>query len=254
MSDVTLLTSMVQEEQDSLPGMSMIKISGEPYAAALVEAVAGNYHRHTGRPKPTEEHLIGMIGERVTLIAVGENMLGARAIVAREGKLFAGSRAPVGILPKGKRTKGYVVNADDVLDILPGYAAGDASGIIDGLVGKFPRLKPLTQERLEELPRESSVCSMALFGSNRLWKAPDCIWLIGEYWPDDDICDTNVLLIRPEYAFSESGSCYGRELLANRALGEVVDFEPISFGEALLMCDIPYEDALARVMGMAVLR
>jgi hypothetical protein len=253
--DTTLLTAVVEErQQDSLPGMTVVKISGEPSAAAVVSAVAGNYSRISGHPKPTEEQLIGMIGERVTLIVLAENMLGAEAIVAREGRLFAGTRGPVAIMPKGARKKGYVVDSSKVLDVLPGYTPGTAQLRVDKVRDRFPRLRPFTQERLEELPQESSVCSMALFGRSPMWDAPDCIWLLGEYWPEDDICDCNVLLIRPEFAVSESGSCYGRELLANRALGEVVDFEPIPFGEAIMMCEIPYEDALARVMGMAVLR
>jgi hypothetical protein len=116
------------------------------------------------------------------------------------------------------------------------------------VVAEYPKLVNLTQARLEQLPaRDSGVCSLAVFGSNPLFGAHDCLWLIGEYWPEDDICDTNVLLIRPEYGCSEPGSCYGRDLLNNRALGEVVGFEPIPFGEAIALCNLDFDEALSRV-------
>jgi hypothetical protein len=91
-----------------------------------------------------------------------------------------------------------------------------------------------------------------VFGSNPLFGATDCLWLIGEYWPEDDICDRNVLLIRPEFGTSEHGSCYGRDLLRNRALGEVVGFEPIPFDQAIKLCNLDFDEALARVFKAAV--
>ena len=116
----------------------------------------------------------------------------------------------------------------------------------------FPTLKKLTQERLEQLPGEGGgegeICSLAVFGGNPLFGAHDCLWLIGEYWPEDDICDRNVLLIRPEFGISEHGSCYGQDLLRNRAVGEVVGFEPITFAEAIGLCDLDFEEAVSRVI------
>lgn len=253
MSDVVLLTAMVETDEGSeVPGLTMIKLSGEPHAAAIVNAVAGNYNRITGSPRPDQAMLENLIGEKVTLIQTGENMIGAGAIVAREGKLFAGSRG-VAILPKGKRTRGYSVDPSRLLDVVLGYQADHAAELVSRVRGKFPQLRNLTQERLEQLPRDSNTCSLAVFGSNRLFDAPDCLWLIGEYWPEDDICDTNVLLIRPEFGTSEHGSCYGRELLGNRALGEVVGFEPIPFDQAIKLCNLDYDEALARVFRAACL-
>ena len=56
-----------------------------------------------------------------------------------------------------------------------------------------------------------------------------------------------VLIIRPEHGFSEHGSTYGQELL--RAGGEVVGFQPMTFGQALDLCGQDYEQALAAVRG-----
>lgn len=247
--DTTLLSSIVEEDhsESSTPGIRMIRMSGAPHAAAIVGAVAANYHRITGRPKPDEEDLRALIGEKVTLILGGENMLGSGMLIAREGRLFEGSRGGVAILPKGKRSKGYVVDPGRVLDVFEGWVTNVAEANVNAVRGFYPGLRELTQEHLNALPRESDTCSLALLGRNPVFGGDDCLWLIGEYWPEDDICDTNVLLIRPEFGCSEHGSCYGQELLRNRQIGVYVGFEPIPFAEAIKLCELDFDEAFERV-------
>lgn len=251
-ADTTLLSSIVERRDESTNGITMVNLSGEPYASAIVNAVAGNYHRFSGRPRVDEQTLEDLIGEKVTLVLGGENMLGSGMMIAREGKLFRGSSGGIAILPKGKRTKGFRVDPSKVVDVFEGWVVDEVSAFVAEIRGAhYPVLRNLTQERLEQLPGEDQgpeVCSLAVFGSNPLFGATDCLWLIGEYWPEDDICDRNVLLIRPEFGTSEHGSCYGRDLLRNRALGEVVGFESISFSEAIGLCDLPFDEAFDRVM------
>lgn len=250
MSDTTLLTSIVEADhsESSTPGVRMISISGEPHAAAIVGAVAANYHRVVGNRKPEAEDLEKLIGEKVTLLIGGENMLGSGMLVAREGRLFQGTRG-LAILPKGKRSKGFSVDPARVLDMYPGWVTNVLEANVKAVRDLYPQLRNLTQERLEQLPRDSGTCSLALMGANPTFGGADCLWLIGEYWPDDDICDTNVLLIRPEFGCSEHGSCYGHDLLRNRQLGEVIDFEPISFGDAIALCDMDFDEAVGKVLG-----
>lgn len=249
MSDTTLLTSVTEFKEDG-DGFTTIKLSGDPHAAAIVGAVAANYHRITGKPKPDEETLNALIGEKVTLILGGENMLGSNMLVAREGRLFAGSRGGVAILPKGKRSKGFVVDPKRVLDVFEGWVTNVAEANVTAVRNCYPELRNLTQERLNHLPQSPTHphCSLALLGANPVFGGADCIWLIGEYWPDDDICDTNVLLIRPEFGVSEHGSCYGKDLLRNRQLGEIVGFDRIPFGDAIKLCDLDFDEACARVL------
>lgn len=246
MNDVTLLSSIDEGSADH-DGFTVIRISGEPYAAAMVGIVTANYRRVLGTPEVTQELLDSLEGEKVTLILTGENMLGSNLLVGREGKLYPSTHGVTAILPKGSRSRGYRVDPRRVLDIIPGYSIAKAKENVESVRSIFPTLTNLTQETLDALPRESSVCSLAVFGSNPLWGAPDCLWLIGEYWPEDDICETNVMLIRPEYAISESGSCFGRDLLRNRSVGQVVGFEPIEFGEALELTNIDFDRALERI-------
>jgi len=251
--DTTLLTAMVEEEETH-DGFRSIKLSGEPYAAAIVAAVGENYHRFTGRSRPTLEDLVAKIDEKVTLLFGGENMVGASALVAREGTLFRSSRSgpsgPVrlGILPKGKRSKGYVVDESRVLDVFSGWHTPTVQALVQQVRDGYPTLRNLTQERLNALPGEGQMgedLTLAVFGQ---WRMPDCvshdaIWLIGEYWPEEDICDRGVLLIRPEHGTSEHGSVYGRQLLQNRAIGEIVDFPPIPYGDAIALCDLSFDAA-----------
>jgi hypothetical protein len=248
MSDTTLITSVVERPIDG-SGLISISISGEPYAAAGVGLVVSNYARVTGRNRPAREDLEAMLGEKVTLIIGGENMLGSSLLVAREGRLFQGSGGALAILPKGKRSKGYRVDPERVLDMFPGWVTNVAEANVKAVREQYPELRNLTQERLNELPASSDMCTLALLGRNPVFGGADCLWLIGEYWPEDDICDTNVLLIRPEFGTSEHGSCYGQELLRNRALGEVVGFEPISFSDAIKLCSVDFDEAIATVLG-----
>ena len=249
MSDTTLLTSMVEEE-GSTPGFRTIKLSGEPYAAAIVGAVAANYHRVLGQfsRQPELEDLEKFIGEKVTLLIGGENMLGSGMLVAREGRLFQ-SGANLAILPKGKRSKGYRVDPARVLDVQPGWVTNVFEANVECVRALYPQLTNLTQGHLNALPRQSDTCSLAVFGANPTFGGADCLWLIGEYQPEDDICDTSVVLIRPEFGCSEHGSCYGQELLRNRQLGAFLEFQPIPFGEALALCDLPFDEAVAHVFG-----
>lgn len=248
-ADINLLSGLVESESHT-PGFRTIKLSGEPYANAIVGAVAANYNRVSERSRPTYEDLYDKIGEKITLIRAGENMMGSGILNAIEGKLFEGSSG-LGILPKGARSKGYRVDPDRVLDVLDGYCTDQARALTENVRSVYPDLRNLTRERLVQLPGEGEgeTLSLAVFGE---WRMPDSrsadsIWLIGEYWPEDDICDRCVLLIRPEHGFSESGSVYGEQLLRSNAVGEIVDFEPLSFREAIGLCDLDFDEASRRV-------
>jgi hypothetical protein len=251
----TTLLSSWEERQPDDDGFIVFS-SGEPHTRAIYEAVIDRYNAVSGRAKPTEEELHDLTGTKVTLVQYGTNMLGGGLLVAQEGKLFIGTSG-MGILPKGARRKGVSVKPEKVLDVFRDYSTEEAVAIADEVRAHFPTLRPLTQERLTELPpesddRDSVVCSLALFGRNPVFGGSDCLWLIGEYWPEEDICDTNVLLIRPEFGTSEHGSCYGQELLQNRSLGEVVGFEPISFSQAIKLWELDFDEAFARVTGNLV--
>ena len=251
-ADTNLMNGIVEEKTDF--GTSF-KLSGEPWANALTAAVVANYTRVTERPRPTEEDLVSKIGQKVTLVLAGENMLGSQGMTAREGTLFAGSKTGLAILPKGKRSKGYVVDPKNVLDIFDGYNTLAAIGTTAEVRATYPNLRNLTPERLASLPGEGEMgdeitLSLAVFGTWRMpWAvATDAIWLIGEYWPEHDICDRGVLLIRPEHGVSEHGSVYGQQLLRGN-VGVVVDFTPIPYGEAIALCDADFDEASAAVFG-----
>jgi len=248
-ADTNLLTGLVETREDhDRPGFTVIKLSGEPYANALVQIVATNYNRITNRPRPTEDELRAKIGEKVTLIRGGENMLGSSILNAIEGRIFEGASGALAVLPKGSRTQGYRIEPAKVVDILDGYATAQAQDLVAGVRDAYPQLQNLTQERLEQLPGEGSeteMLSLALLGERRMpdSRCVDAIWLIGEYWPEEDICDRSVLLIRPEHGTSEHGSEYGRNLVGSRCLGEIVGFEPIAFREAIELCYVDFDVA-----------
>ena len=257
--DTILLTSVVEHDEGTRESgftVTRISITGEPAASALVNAVADNYHRVTGRAEVSASLLEEKVGEKVTLIVGASNTFGGGMIVAREGTVFASSRgAGVAMLPKGKRKNGFTINPETVIDVIDGYDPAEAQRLVAEVRGQYPDLRNLTKERLLELPRSSKTCSLAVFGTYATPAdvASDALWLIGSYAKDDDICDDGVLLVRPEDGVSEHGSCYGQQLLDNRAVGEVVDFEPITFRRAVELTELDFDTALAELFGKTAL-
>jgi hypothetical protein len=233
-------------EPSSIAGAQVTRLSvgGDPDAAAIVEAVIADYHRVTGRPPVTDEQFAGLVTHKVTLLRFGENLLGARAIVASPGTIFKGAR--LGLLPKGKRRHGFAISADRILDVESGYAGVEVlRQRVAAVRATLPQLRELTMERLARLPTRGRDCTLAVFGTWRLphTTAPGAIWLLHSYLPGD--IAEGVLLVRSEAGVSEHGSVLGRELL--RIGGEIVDAPRISLDEALGLVDADYAVVLARL-------
>lgn len=252
MSDAqtTLLTSWEERrEETGLEGMHFVVLSsGEPHTRAIFNAVRGRYNDVTGRPRPTEEDVQNLLGEKVTLVKAGENMIGGGVIVAHEGTLMIGGSGHVMLLPKRARRKGYGIDYKGLLDVIPGYSTAKAQGLVVQAREHFPKLRKITPERLQEMPSNSSTLSLCAFGTHRLPDSEqvDALFLACEYMASEDIVDASVLLVRPEHGVSEHGSMWGRQLMDS--FGEVEGFEPISFAEGLELCNVDFDEAYARVM------
>lgn len=251
----TNLLKSWEEKESTLPGggrVTSFTIGGDRHVMAILAAVIDRYNEVTGRPRPTEKELFDLVGQKVTLIQAGQNMLGGGILAAQEGKLFTSSRGGYGILPKGARKKGYRVKPEETLDVLMGYSTAEAVELVQRVRSRFPQLKALTQDRLKELPTNSETLSLCMFGSYRMPDATqtDALYLASEYWPQEDIIE-GVVLLRPSVGVSENGSAYGRQFV-NGLFGEVVGFEPISFAEGIHLCNLDFEEAYEQVIGKAV--
>ena len=251
-----LLTSW-EEQEESLEGgfrVTRISIGGDRHAMAILAAVVEQYNFLAERPRPSEDDLHLLVGNKVTLVRTGENMVGGGLFVAQEGKLFA-TPSGLGILPKGARSKGFRVQPEKVLDVFPGYDTDSAIEVVGRVRSYFPQVRQLTQERLEEMPSQygetSHALGLCLFGTYRMpdGHQTDALVLMGEYDKENDIVDGGVVLLRPSVGVSEHGSAYGRDLLHTHVLGEVVGYEPISFAEGIELCNLEFEEAYRRVIG-----
>lgn len=254
MSQTNLLTSW-EEREESLEGgfkVTRIHFGSDRHMMAIVAAVVEQYNFLAQRPRPSEDDLHLLVGNKVTLVTTGENMLGCGLLTAQEGKLFT-TASGFGILPKGARSKGFRVNPDKVLDVFPGYDTASAAEMAKRVREHFPQVRQFTQERLNELPTNSETLSLALFGTYAMpWgKQTDALYLASEYCPTDDIVE-GVVLLRGEKGVSEHGSRYGDQLLYHDTLGEIVGFEPISFAEGLHLCELDFEEAYEQVVGKKV--
>lgn len=154
MSNV-LLTSVVETaEPRSVPGASVtrISVSGQRHAACIVDAVATAYPRVDD---PTAA-LRALDGQKVSVLRRGQNMLGAAMIFTEEGTLFNGGAA---LLPKGKRRNGRRLNAETVLDVIPGYHHATLAARVATMRSQFPEVRELTAERVAALPEHSANCT-----------------------------------------------------------------------------------------------
>ena len=244
----TLMTSITSSSIER-NGSTIIRtrLTPEPAAAALCAAVVRDYNRLLDRPRPTTEDLVGLAGQKVTVLRHGATMFGAPAIEASAGRIFVGSNGGPALLPAGKRTSGYRLSG--VLDFVLGYNGADVLGQrVTAAASLLPVLTNLTQEDLDSLPDRGQACSLAVFGT---WHGPDsvspgAVWLAHSYMKEDDIVEC-VLLVRPEDGESEHGSVYGKELLAHG--GKISGFPGISFSDALTLAGDDYYTVAPLVFG-----
>jgi hypothetical protein len=170
----------------------------------------------------------------VTVVQARRLAFGGSDLYAIEGRVgIPSTNEGLMIVPKGSTRKGYLLEPGTVLDLFPEYGGtGAAVELMAQVAVELPELRPLTQERLEQLPREDTdEVTLAVYGTHPMFGAPECVWLFTAYWDVDDILDREVLLIPPRYGVSENGSMYGRDLLRFN-VGEVVDFEPLTWAAA----------------------
>lgn len=245
--DTELLSSIVKTTDISRGyTVESFCLSGEGFQRRIVDAVNSAYPR----PENLAETLADLDGKPVTVLRGGSSAFGATSISAWEGKLFKGGTS---ILPKGKRKNGYKLDADKVLDVIPGYGHVDELQTrLDAVRAKFPQVQELTSERLAELPDETDdgtrpPCTLAVFGRVELPGQPPCldaVWLIHTYIADADIAE-GVLYLRPESGFSEHGSIYGKQL--QDFGGEILNFAEVTLADALDLIDVDHDEVLQRI-------
>jgi hypothetical protein len=241
-SSTELLSGIVREiVNENGFTVERYSLSGEPHANAIVNAVTETYER------PGTIDWESLVGKPITFLRETQGMVGAVSIYAEEAKIFKGQSGNLAFLPKGKRSKGFRLDPDKILDVVEGYGGTSLLRTrVEAAQAQLPTLRPLTKERLLELPRSSQTCSMAVMGN---WgidaKTYTAIWFLSEYDPDDDIVD-GVLCVHPLTGTSEHGSVYGRDLL--RVGGEIVDFEPITYKEAIDRTNWEHFEVLADVV------
>lgn len=251
----TVVLSSIVEEVSNERGFqtTSFTLTGEPHAAALMDAVLTDYHHVTGRPKVTEEMLRSHVGRSVSLLRSGESAFGAGSIQTTQGTIFEGRGGAIAYLPKGARKNGIRLNPDGVLDVEVGYNKEDVlAGRVKAVVDMFPRLEPLTLERLRALPEtapQPAQIGLVVFGT---WPGPGgrsagAIWCLHSYMHEDDIAE-GYLILRPEAGTSEHGSIYGQQLL-RFTVGRVVNPPALSFAEAMDLGDLDYHEALAQIVG-----
>ena len=251
MSFNSLVSGMVKRDRGD--GTFSVMLSGESHANAYAAAVGGLYHILTDRSDVRYEQLEALVGQKVTLLTRGTGTFGHSTIDTLPGKVFQ-SRNGLGILPKGKRTKGFdltgMFQKGRLLDLELGYGGEQKiANRIESVKAQLPTLSPLTPEVLATLPGEfeDRDVSVAVLGSYAFPEGPihGAIWLL--YRRYEGILD-GVLIVPPGLAESENGSVYERDLLRMN-VGVIEGFGGMPFSEALDLADphVSYSSALARV-------
>jgi hypothetical protein len=245
----TVLDSIVRHEStESGYATTTYNLMGEAHAAAVVNAVIDAYPRAV-------VDWADLVGKKVTMLLSGKTMFGAALVTVEEATIFAASGrsgCAFGYLPKGKRSRGFGLQPERVLDVVEGY--GGRTVLTERLAAvqaRFPKLVALTVDRLLDLPERGNDCTLAVFGR---WSLPGCdgtsaaLWLLHSYLREDDIVE-GVLYLPAGVGVSEHGSVYGRDLLG--VGGEVVGFAPWTLRDAIAWTGVDHADVLARVVAEA---
>jgi hypothetical protein len=252
-TSVTLLSGLVEAPVIGEPGevfsVTEINLSGEPYANAIVLAVAADYHRVTKRARPTPEDLLELVGSEVTLAVHSSGLFGLQVLEAVEGVLILRKNPRYGLLAEDSLTRGLPFDVERVLDVEPGYDNARAMGRrVDEVRASLPDVGPLTDERLLELPERAAdpeQIGLAVFasecGDGNI--GTGAIWLLHSYQPDDDIA-TGYVILRGEDGVSRTESVRGTNLLARG--GEILDPPQLSLADAIGLGALPYHEALAQ--------
>ena len=207
----TLLTGIVETRRNE-NGFIVTEFmgTGDPAQNAFVETVAACF-------RDTPPALI--FDEPVTFLRYGHTMLGVPLISLEEGRLFLregyGSTQQIVCLPKGRRTKGYRLQPDQILAVRRGFNQGDTLRVlVDDLVRVLPAVETLTQDDLNALPTRGGTCTLAAVGTSPFYgsNVPG-VWLLHSYMPEADIAEGVFVVPDGHGAVTEHGSVYGRELL-----------------------------------------
>jgi len=251
--NVTVLTSILETpvsgEPDEAFSVVGYDLGGEPYARAIIAAVAADYHGITARPDPTGQDLLALVQRDVTLTVLTENGFGALSIEAIQGRVSRSEHDQFVLLDEESHDVRQVLNPDRVLDVEPGYGHLEMMcQRVKQVLASLPAVDELTEDHLLALPQRSpreAQIGVFAFGT---WRAdpgssPGAIWMLHSYDRDDDIA-VGLLILRPWDGVRQHGPVYGRRLLADA--GRIINPPSASLTTARDLCDLPYHEALAR--------
>lgn len=246
----TGLAESVRQVESNRAGFNTLEFRNDPVAANTIRAVAASWPT----PGDLDQRARDLAGAKVTMLRHTEGMLGC-SLAAAEGRIIVNDDQLLW-LPKGRRTRGYHLPTDRLLDLRPGWqGAVDALGAeVEAALAVFPPMEDLRQDHLAALPDESAgppeYVGLTLFGSHRLLgqRVDGCFWLLTDYDPDEDIA--NGYLRVPDRAEfeSEHGSIHGQDL-HRMGVSVVVDPPAVTFAEALDLDRVDDATATRRVCG-----
>lgn len=210
-----------QEEASGTPGVQVVRfgITPDPHRSARLAAAVDTWDR----PADVQDRLdVGAANnDKVTLLLRRENRFGGGSVTVDEVKLAHGSAGQLAYLPKGKRSNGYVLRADNVLEVRDGW--GQSRQMADAWHAhayEVPPVAELTQADLDALPGYGpngapSKIGLTVLGTHPGFgdgRAAGCVWFLTDYDAEDDIAN-GYMWAPPESGLtSEHGSIHGEQL------------------------------------------
>ncbi|MCZ1012352.1 hypothetical protein [Streptomyces lydicus] len=256
-----LMTAIDHSPEKSTGAAAVQRVSARPEQAALVDAVRTLYplhHATSTRPPLKTSDLSEMHGQRVTMLFSNTgNLFNAPQLIAVQGRIVTHALTPLGLIHKGRRTRGTEITESNLVDAVPGWGDTAVNELRTRLAkthALFPdTIAPLTAEVLDTIPptnhsTDSPPVTTVLLTSTQLpgeERVHGCLRLITDRTPNpgDNAGDilNNVLITPPSYLTSEHGSIHTSQLPRNTAVLPTVT--PLSLATALdLAHDINHQD------------
>ncbi|MGW3826593.1 hypothetical protein ACWEAF_30935 [Streptomyces sp. NPDC005071] len=257
-----LMTAIEYGPETSTRTATVRSVSARPDRAALVNTIRTLYplhHEIAAQPPLKTSDLAAMDGQQMTvLLSSTHNMFNAPQLLAVEGRIATSALTPLGLIHKGRRTRGTALTDSNLVDAVPGW--GDTA--VNELRIRLTKTRallpdttaPLTPDVISMVPAadtgsaDSPPCATVLLTSIQLpGEEPvhGCLYLITDRTPNpggdqSDILN-NVLIAPPSYLTSEHGSIYASQLPRNTAV--LPTATPVTFDAALGLAQaINYQD------------
>lgn len=206
------------------PNVKRIHLVSEPAHRARLEATASAYDRPDDLTEQLEDaadnnRKVGLLRKH------RDSITGAQRVLAEEVTMVRAGDGRLAYLRKGARSRGTIVQPDDVLDMRDGWnGSGDElTAAYRQSASEVPPMQQIDQTDLDGVPEADpnepppSDVALTVFGTHPGFQGGNdrtagCVWFVTDYDKKNDIANGYMWASSDSGLYSEHGSVTGKQL------------------------------------------